>query len=150
MVQGDYKRSKTQKLYMSHACKIRHVVKAKNPARILEILKELHFNCCIECGNTANSYTHLNKDITDFRIKNLGFLCDNHLQMAKSDKEFAKSIMEKLTLNTRVEKNITIRKDHADYIEKKGLNLSRFVQEKLDSRMTNKPLKHVYDIRRKE
>lgn len=35
-------------------------------------------------------------------------------------------------------KAITIRKDQADFIEKNTLNLSKFVQQKLDERMNNK------------
>jgi len=34
-----------------------------------------------------------------------------------------------------VQKNITIKKEHLDWIEKYSINLSRFVQKKIDERM---------------
>lgn len=38
-----------------------------------------------------------------------------------------------------VRKNITIREDHEDFVYNANLNLSRFVQDRLDQYMVNHP-----------
>ena len=44
---------------------------------------------------------------------------------------------------TAVKKSITIRRDQAEWIEKISLNLSRFVQKKLDEEMEQLKIRFV-------